>query len=218
MRWISAAERRGCALNVEGLLSLRVSSVPGCRGHRLTGQWGRKYTCFVCLYGVNCIILAESLNLREGSQLEEATMDYFVGWEMLRKVGFCLSFRKQEGNRIYKVCLCEWDKASSNQWLKKAKCSSCNPLCFVFNAKHSRHFIIQSPLDSLSLLFSGNTTPPSSTGCNSAFELMKAQWVCITSVHSESRNLAVCGEGSCGVTKTYMSLPDSVYFQSVRCF
>ncbi len=131
-------------------------------------------TLVMCAYVL--VILAELLNLCEGSQLERATVYYVSGgWEKLRKARFCFSFRKQEGNRIYKVHLCEWHKAclkTSNQWPKKTKCSSC------------------SPLDSLSLLLNGNTTPPI-MGCSAAFEWMKAQWICITSVHSETRNLSV---------------------------
>lgn len=61
-------------MNVEGLLSLWASPVPGCRGHRLTGSWGwGKYTLVLCAYAVNYTILAELLNLCEDSQLERTT-------------------------------------------------------------------------------------------------------------------------------------------------
>ncbi len=149
-------------------------------------------TLVMCAYVL--VILTELLNLCEGSQLERETVYYVSGgWEKLRKVRFCFSFRKQEGNRIYKVHLCEWHKAclkTSNQWPKKTKCSSCSPLCFLLNSTHSGHFIIQKVLWTLCHFCWMETTPPI-MGCSAAFEWMKAQWICITSVHSETRNLSV---------------------------
>lgn len=172
--------------------------------------------------GYVLIILAELLNLCEGSQLERATVYYVSGgWEKVQKSQLLFQLRKQEGNRIYKVHLCEWHKAclkTSNQWPKKTKCSSCNPLCFLLNSKHSGHFIIQNVLWTLCHF------------CLMETQRLRVAWAVELRLNERRLSesvlhqftqrpvISVCGEGSCGVTKTYMSLPDSIYFHSFRCF
>ncbi len=104
-----------------------------------------------------------------------------------------LLFQLQEAGRkqdiqsafVWMACL-----KTSNQWPKKTKCSSCSPLCFLLNSTHSGHFMIQKVLWTLCHFCLMETTPPI-MGCSAAFEWMKAQWICITSVHSETRNLSV---------------------------
>ncbi len=176
-------------------------------------------TLVMCAYVL--VILTELLNLCEGSQLERETVYYVSGgWEKLRKVRFCFSFRKQEGNRIYKVHLCEWHKAclkTSNQWPKKTKCSSCSPLCFLLHSTHSGHFIIQKVLWTL-CHFCWMETQRLRLW---AVVLCLNEWRLSESVlHQFTQRpvISVCGEGSCGVTKACMSLPDSSYLHSFTGF
>ncbi len=131
-----------------------------------------------------------------------------------------LLFQLQEAGRkqdiqsafVWMACL-----KTSNQWPKKTKCSSCSPLCFLLNSTHSGRFMIQKVLWTL-CHFCWMETQRLRLW---AVVLRLNEWRLSESVlHQFTQRpvISVCGEGSCRVTKTYMSLPDSSYFHSFTGF